>query len=209
VSTAAAHRATGRRSQQGVVLFVALIVLIVMALVGVAMMRGSGSGVSIAGNLAFKQNATNVGDLGTEAARTWLLAQTAGALSTDQGAIGYWSSWCGKVAVPGTACGPTDGGADVDPSQLDWTNSQLATANDGTGNQVRYIVHRLCQTSGIAANDPAQHCADAMTAGQGTSKGGVGYPGTGPSIVSNPFYRISSQVTGPKNTTSYIQVVIQ
>jgi Tfp pilus assembly protein PilX len=209
VSTAVAHRAAGRSSQRGVVLFVALIVLIVMALVGVAMMRGSGSGVSIAGNLAFKQNATNVGDIGTEAARTWLMAQTAGGLSADQGAIGYWSSWCGSAGVAGTPCAPTAGGTDVDPMQLNWANSQLATADDGTGNAVRYIVHRLCETSGMASNSPAQHCADAMTAGQGTSKGGLAYPGPGASVVANPFYRISSQVTGPKNTVSYIQVVIQ
>ena len=33
------------------------------------------TGVIVAGNLAFKQNATSVGDLGLEAARAWLVAQ--------------------------------------------------------------------------------------------------------------------------------------
>jgi hypothetical protein len=61
----------------------------------------------------------------------------------------------------------------------------------------------------MASNNPAQHCADAMTAGQGVSKGQLGYPGPGPGVVANPFYRISSQVIGPKNTVSYIQVVSQ
>jgi Tfp pilus assembly protein PilX len=209
VSATAARRAPRRRSQQGIVLYVALIVLIVMALVGVAMMRGSGSGISIAGNLAFKQNATNVADIGTEAARTWLLAQNAGTLSTDLPANGYYSSWCGAAAAAGTPCAANTGGTDVDPMQLNWANSQLATANDGTGNQVRYIVYRLCETPGMASNNPAQHCADAMAAGMGVSHGGIAYPGPGPSVIANPFYRISSQVTGPKNTVSYIQVVIQ
>src|SRR5438874_8191186 len=114
-----------RGTQRGVVLYVALIVLVVMALVGIAMMRGSGTGISIAGNLSMKENATNVADIGTEAARTWLMAQNAGTLSNDQ--AGYYSSW--------------GGGTDVDPLQLPWTtNSILVTANDGTGNQVRYIV---------------------------------------------------------------------
>ena len=190
----AVRPAPRRRRQQGVVLFVALIVLVIMALVGVAMMRGSGSGISIAGNLAFKQNATNVADIGTEAARTWLLAQTAGSLSKDQPNVGYYSSW----------------GGGVDPMQLfDSANSMLATADDGTGNQVRYIIQRLCETAGIPSNDTTQHCADAMAPGQGASKGGVGYPGPGPTIVANPLYRISSKVIGPKNTVSYIQVVIQ
>jgi len=82
MSLAARRRPPAASKQRGVVLYVALIVLIVMALVGVAMMRGSGTGISISGNLAMKQNATNVADIGTEAARTWLMAQTAGTLST-------------------------------------------------------------------------------------------------------------------------------
>ena len=58
-----------RSKQSGVVMFVALAVLILMTLAGLAMLRQMGSSVSIAGNLAFKQNATAAGDLGTETAR--------------------------------------------------------------------------------------------------------------------------------------------
>ena len=50
------------RRQQGVVLYVALIVMIAMMLAGVAMLRSVGTGVGVAGNLAFKQNATLAGD---------------------------------------------------------------------------------------------------------------------------------------------------
>jgi len=180
--------------QRGVVLYVALVVLIVMALVGIAMMRGSGSGISIAGNLSMKQNATNVADIGTEAGRAWILAQNAGTLSNDQ--PGYYSSW--------------GAGTDADPTQLPWAaNSVLVTPDDGTGNQVRYIVHRLCETPNMPSNSPAQNCADVGSNGSGQSHGGIGYPGPGPSISTQPYFRISSQVTGPKNTVSYIQVVMQ
>ena len=48
-----------RRGQRGVVLFVALIVLIVMTLAGLALLRQMGAGTSIAGNLAFKENASS------------------------------------------------------------------------------------------------------------------------------------------------------
>jgi Tfp pilus assembly protein PilX len=200
--------APGARRQRGVVLYVALIVLIVMALVGIAMMRGSGSGISIAGNLTMKQNATNVADIGTEAARTWLMAQTAGTLSNDQ--PGYYSSWCGPLPVP---CVPP-AAPPVDPSQLDWSASGISvqvTTDDGTGNAVRYIVQRLCANPNMASNDPNQQCADVGATGDvsGQSHGGIGYPGPGPSISAQPFYRISSQVIGPKNTVSYIQVVMQ
>ena len=110
---------------------------------------------------------------------------------------GYYSSW--------------GGGTDVDPTQLNWGNSILVTADDGTGNAVRYIVHRLCAVANLPPNSPAQQCADVNATGDasGQSHGGIAYPGPGPSISAQPFYRISSQVTGPKNTVSYIQVVMQ
>ena len=188
---------SGSRRERGIVLFVALIVLVVMALAGIAMMRQSGSGVSISGNLAFKQNATNVADIGTEAARTWILAQSAATLSADNAPIGYYSSWGGS--------------SDVDPMSLNWANSTQATANDGTGNQVLYIIHRLCEFANVAANSPAQHCADASADGSGVSHGSTGteYPGGIGTAVAQPYFRISSQVTGPKNTVSYIQVIMQ
>jgi type IV pilus assembly protein PilX len=188
--------------QRGVVLYVALVVLIVMALVGIAMMRGSGSGISIAGNLSMKQNATNVADIGTEAARAWIMAQNAGTLSNDQ--PGYFSSWT-EGSLDGTP------GSAGDPAKLDWTQATTVTVDDGTGNQVRYIVHRLCETPNMPPNSPAQHCADVNASGDasGQSHGGVGYPGPGPSLSTQPYFRISSQVTGPKNTVSYIQVVMQ
>jgi len=195
--TRVAHMRSGARyRQRGVVLYVALIVLIVMALVGIAMMRGSGSGISIAGNLAMKQNATNVADIGTEAGRAWVMAQNAGGLSTDQ-LPGYYSSW--------------GAGTDADPTRLDWSQSIQVTADDGTGNQVNYIVQRLCELPNVPSNAPNQHCADVNATGDasGQSHGGVGYPGPGPSISTQPYFRISSRVIGPKNTVSYIQVVMK
>ena len=50
--------------QRGIVLFIALIVLVAMTLAGIAMFRQIGSGVIIAGNIAFRENATSVADLG-------------------------------------------------------------------------------------------------------------------------------------------------
>ena len=57
-------------------LFVALIVLIIMTLAGLALLRQMGVGTSIAGNIAFKENATSVADRGTEFANRWLFAIT-------------------------------------------------------------------------------------------------------------------------------------
>ena len=60
------------RRERGVVLFVALIVLIVMTLAGLALLRQMAPASSIAGNIAFKENATSVADRGTEVALQYL-----------------------------------------------------------------------------------------------------------------------------------------
>jgi Tfp pilus assembly protein PilX len=69
--------AVSARRQNGVVLIVALLVLITMMLAGIALMRQMNAGSSIAGNVAFKENATSAADRGIEVARQWLMANPA------------------------------------------------------------------------------------------------------------------------------------
>src|ERR1700712_1198303 len=101
-----ARRVTPARRERGVVLFVALIVLIVMTLAGLALLRQMGAGTSIAGNVAFKESATSVADRGTEFARKWI-TDNYSSNATDAFAAGYYSSWTG----------PGSWGTSVDPTQ--------------------------------------------------------------------------------------------
>lgn len=181
------------RRQQGIVLFIALIVLVAMTLAGIAMFRSIGAGVIIAGNIAFKQNAASVGDLGIEAARSWLVNQGASDLQADQLTSGYYSSWA----------------LTFNPATFAWTDavSKLASSNDGTGNEVRYVVHRLCNAAG-SVNDPSQSC---VTVGSASSGGSIGTPSYGVMSLTNttaPYFRVTVRIAGPRNTTSYIQAIM-
>ena len=197
---------SSKHAQQGVVLFVALIVLVVMALAGVAMMRQSGSGLSIAGNVGMKQNATSAGDFGTEAAIAWWLPRktVAGALDSDVPAEGYFSNW--GVAGDSRMLG--------DPTRYPWDTGtyKTATTNDGTNNEVRYIVERMCLVANQTPDAAGQMCVNSkLTEGTDHGVGCGNYPqdtlcqGTAVAI----HYRISSRIQGPKNTFSYIQVMVQ
>jgi Tfp pilus assembly protein PilX len=182
-----------RQSQRGIVLFISLIVLVAMTLAGIAMFRSIGAGVIIAGNIAFKQNATSVGDLGIEAARSWLIGQGSSALQSDQATSGYYSSWA----------------LTFNPATFGWTDSvsRLASSDDGTGNEVRYVIHRLCSNTG-SVNDTSQSC---VTVGSASSGGSLGTPSYGILALSNttaPYFRITVRVAGPRNTTSYVQSII-
>jgi type IV pilus assembly protein PilX len=179
-----------KQRQQGVVMFVALVVLIVMTLAGLAMLRQLGGSLSIAGNVAFKQGATSIADAGAEAGRALVVAPGA-ALDTDAKASGYYSSW----------------GNTIDPSQFDW--SQSGTANGGTSDTVRFIVHRLCKVPGLSANAPAQQCSDVGAVNGGGGKGGSSYGSLPTTPAMQPYFRVTTRVDGPRNTTSYTQVVMQ
>ena len=191
---------TLRRRQDGVILFIALIVLVVMTLAGIAMMRQVGTGALIAGNLAFKETATSVGDLGVEDARNWLVLQGSATLQTDGPSqtaptTGYWSS----------------GVSAFDPTTYNWTssnNSRLVTADDGFGNEVRFVIHRLCTAANLAVNDPAQQCVTIGSTGSGGSKGGGAYGVLPLSNTVQPYFRITVRVLGPRSTTSYVQTIM-
>lgn len=191
-----------KRGQRGVVLFVAMIVLVVMALAGLAMVRQSGSGLSIAGNLAFKQSATSTGDYGTEAALNWWnpLKNTV-ALDTNVPAEGYYSDW-------GAATQRLQG----DPSLWDWnllTPKVVADDTTRAGNEVSYIIERLCLTPGLNPADPAQLCVKTPPAGGGDQSGTCQhYPSSCGEDRFFVHYRISTRIRGPKQTLSYIQVMV-
>ncbi len=83
-------------SQRGVVLVVALIVLVAMALAGIAMVRQISAGLGVAGNMAFKQGATAVGDYGLEnALQTFITTKTdpATIFMDADSPMKYFSSW--------------------------------------------------------------------------------------------------------------------
>jgi type IV pilus assembly protein PilX len=181
-----------RSRERGVVMIVALIVLVVMTLAGLAMLRQLDSGSAIAGNLAFKQGATAGADFGIEQAHLWLTDPTHVALLTsDNPAQGYFATW----------------GTNVDPTSSDWALNIWGVVTNGqqdlvTNDRVKYVIHRLCSLPG-ATDIPGQQCS--ATSGVCPDKSGSGCAFTPPS---QPYYRITAQVSGARNTVSYTQVVL-
>jgi len=194
--------------QRGIVLLIALIMLVAMTLVGISMLRSIGVGAGVAGNLAFKQNATSVADLGVEVARSWVintgLVNPSALDADDIAANGYYASWM----------------AGFDPLTYDWRSAKklqqadapflLGTGRDDTGNEVRYVLHRLCLKPGSTSplSNPGQECANYSNLSALSSKGGISYGGAMASFADQPYYRVTVRVSGPRNSTSYVQVVM-
>lgn len=210
-----------RHRQRGVVLMIALIMLIALTLGGLALFRQTGAAVMIASNLTFKNSALVATDRGSEAARNWLV--TSGVdLGVASVANGYYPSWC-NTSVNGANvpdanndgveddCKASPAPSTFDPLVYNWANSALATANDGNGNAIRYVIHRLCRIPGSLNHTNAQsipqECVTAATACQGTDTHTDEAANVSTTCL-YPYFRVTTQTTGPKNTVAYAQTII-
>lgn len=191
------------RKQKGVVLFIALIVLVAMTLAGIALVRSVDTTNIIAGNLAFQQSATNSGDLGTEKAILWLEQKNTvtSNLHNDNLNEGYAASQ-GAVTTSFAWDTLTSGAKPILPVQL---------GEDSAGNAVSYIIQRLCAKEGdpfdtnVTTNPQCVVPPPVASNNQGNSQ----VAGTVTLVDSNQqYYRITSRIQGPRNTLSYIQLVV-
>jgi len=187
------HKQPNLAKQQGVVLVISLIVLVAMGLAGIAMVRQLGAGLGVAGNLAFKQSATSVGDIGLEAGGRWIQTVASPAvLANDNAAQGYFSSWTPAF----------------NPVTYDWTNANsvlVSNASYTSGERIRYVIHRLCRDANTSSADtPCVVYTDDSSQGGELFSAGV----TDFGDKTTPFYRITARVQGARNTVSYVQQTI-
>lgn len=194
-------RAAGCNRQRGVVLFIALIVLVAMSLAGIALMRSVDTGTVVAGNLAFRQGAMHVGDIGIEAARSWLQSQSSTSLYNDIPASAYYAGWAQNVVLVGTASGVQ--------VPFDWSTAAAVTSPaPPAGYSVRYVIHRLCESAGDPASITCvKQTAAAATSGGGT-KGAAAFGQVAIQVPTSALYRITVRVVGPRNSTSFVQAVV-
>lgn len=215
-----------KRSQQGVVLIISLVMLVAMTLTALSLYRQIGTGLIIARNLSFKRSATASADLGLESARQWLVptetalietrkAELLSIQSTD-GKTYYYPAWC---YGPGTETQQSSGTAincssnpasDFDPFTYDWTHSRLVTSDDGAGNEIRYVIHRLCALPGSMdpSLTPNQRCPHAEANSTGKSKAVVSYGNLGLANESVPYYRITARAIDRTNTRVFTQAIV-
>jgi hypothetical protein len=187
---------------------IALIMLVAMTLAGIALVRSVDTTNIIAGNLAFKQSATNSGDIGTETGITEIATLASGVdpsvlyaaiggrpyyspTRDDPGPGQSWDAYWNNVIVPA--------GRAATVAVLDQSGN--------TVNTVSYTIHRLCNAVG-GPTIVGTGCARSQSSGVDTDsdKGGeVSIPVEATSAV---YYRITSRIVGPRNTVSYVQTVV-
>ena len=139
-------------------------------------------------------------DIGTETAIAWIEQNsTSGVLQNDVTGQGYLSSWVD----------PTSG------QTLDsfWTQQLKPYAvgpspTDSAGNQVSYVIQRLCASSG----DPllgATGCAITIPSSSSQNLlNSVTASSTQLPAPGEVYYRITSRIDGPRGAVSYVQTIV-
>lgn len=200
--------------QQGVVMMVALVILVVMTLAGIALMRSMDTTNLIAGNMAFKQAATQSSDVGVESAIAWLTANNAGSFLNDNSFVaGYAASSPSNAALPLgeafwnalLASGVCN--LDLDPlTPVVTPRACVATPKaNASGNRVSYMIQRLCSATGSTNGNGCSVVPGVIVStGEDESAGAVAMAGVSTAV----YYRITVRVVGPRNSVSYVQAIV-
>lgn len=191
--------------QHGITLLIALIALVAISLGGIALMRMVDAGNLITGNLAFKQTAGQAGDAGTETAIEWL-NDHAGQLSQDVTAAGYYASWRAGCNLLENVTWEPGGAAQAGCLMV---AAAVSSNRLPDGYSASYVINRMCDVEG-SPSDTSVSCPAFVTrtGGAGSTKGGGSYgqlPLTG---SAQQFYRVTTRVSGPRNTESFVQAVV-
>ncbi|GGP22907.1 pilus assembly PilX family protein [Silvimonas iriomotensis] len=177
--------------QTGASLLLGLIVLVVLLIATVALMRSSDTANLIAGNVAFKQAATQLAELGVNDAKGVL-----GSMTTPDTNVAPSSS----TSYAYYALQQTTDSAGL-PS-VTWSN--MSTVTNGLY-QYQYVIERMC-TGTTPVSDFVTYCSVSQQSQAGlpvnNNSNAANYQ-----VSTAVFYRVTVHVTGPHSSESFIQAM--
>lgn len=203
------------RREKGFILFIALAMLVLMTTIGVALVRAVDTTNEVANNIGFVQSTLISSDSGLEAATTWL-QNNSSLLNADSLNDGYYARDIERIAANQMIDYTSNATPGDTSDDVDWDNAgsapykaKLLAASDAAGNQVAYVIHRLCDSYGSPGASGVRCARMSLSSTSGASKSGAGgYGGQAISTKSQVYYRITTRAKGPRNTASYTQSTI-
>ena len=220
-SLAALHR-PGR--QQGFVLIVALVIMVIITLSSVAMIASLRGGISASGNIAFRQAATRAADVAVDGAFQWVQTKMAAAGGLDNNlAASAAPRYYATMSAADSDCKKDGVAGSFSPQMYRFSDSVVGTdtfpcaalgASSPAGYSLYYVVHRMANATG-ACPTPAGCLAPAIAAssssGAGCSMDPTSASFCGASATTTNtlvYYRITIKVVGPRQNNRYIQAFV-
>jgi len=179
-----------RSRQRGYMLMLVMVALVAMMISAVALIRSMDTSQLVAGNLASRNATMHSADVGVQQAVTWIQAQSAtGALNNDAANLGYYAeeaeeSW---------------------NSASFWSTCTSCTAHDNAGNNVYWVINRMCKLAG-SPNGTGNYCSSL----NGSAANGGSYSSDAINFTGSPkyFYRITIQVVDGRNNATLSQAFV-
>ena len=197
--------ARAANTQSGVALIMVLIMLTAMAIAGVALIRVVDSANVISGNFAFRQATLNIADLGVEAAAAELVeirdsSSEAPYPANCQADCRYFPARSTGAMLDSRGL-PIEGSVNGTATRvISWSGSDVNAAPRGYA--IRYVIDRQCRVAPVT--DAVNQCSSHAPQTGGSKRSGA----TVFSSASTIYYRVSIQVSGPRNTQSHVQVML-
>lgn len=195
--------------EQGLVLFLTIVVLVAMSLAAVGLMRSVLGSNRVAGNLAFQQSAAQSAHVGAETAIAWLEQKARQKASVDVSAERLSNDIAIAVGEPITYRAQREDPGAGETWEAFWQRNAVwrnDLPTDAAGNTPAFMIHRLCATNGSpdvagceqgpsTTTDEGCGVDSEITAGGGCGKWRI-------------YYRITVRVEGPRNAISFSQAIV-
>jgi len=184
------HRRPG---QQGAVLFVAMVVLVALALAALALLRSTDVAGLIASNLSFKRSALGATDQGYLAAK-----QAIDLLTAANRNAGLATSCYSATQLPVDTRGVPSVLTNTSTFDTSFPGCKLTNSYNST-ETIRYVSDRLCSQTGIVYETD---CVMSQLPGNSANAGG-----NAALITTTAAYRVTVRVDSLRNTTSFSQII--
>lgn len=214
------------KPQAGIVLFFALLALAVMSIAAVALIRSVDTNALLSGNMVFRQSASSASNVALEGIAERITKSIPLATSTThRPQFGYYANCIQFDDQPNamvcdgnrlTTMNWDDTNSSLAPSQTDG-NNEIRTGIDRQGNEIRYVVERMCNytnaevNAGAAPSDAARcMMASAPSNGENCSHNIANIELFKACVAASdsPLYRVTLRIAGPKNTLTFMQSFI-
>lgn len=208
------------RGQRGMSLLFSLLALAALSLAAVALVRSVNTSSQVIGNLGFKQDATSASGRATEAAIAWIQANPT-LLDSDNANEGYYATALDSMDPTGrtTTTARKLGlirwdndwcGQFPDDSYAACSLLPKLVAPTADGNESRYLISRLCQTTGpqSGTNVCAKPAGAALTDAVQRGEVRVGTELRPTKLSTSPYYRIIVRTVGARNTVSFTETIV-
>jgi type IV pilus assembly protein PilX len=190
------HTSSRRPRQRGVTLLIAIIALVVMTVGALALVRSTQTSLRLSGNLAFKRDLANQAERGIALAVADLRT---GALSSNAARA---SNVASRNYSATRLTSSTQGIPNILFDDAAFTSAFTRADVSDTGIAVRYVIDRLCTTTGTF---DATSCAFVSRSARDI-KGEPDPKNLG--SINSGIYRISVRVTGPRGVQSFVQTTM-